>query len=170
MSWEHYRYGIGQWDKVLQSNALSHWLSPYPEWSMMSSPSEYCVPSYASLYCCVTIAYIYSCRGSSCVRHTETKMKIRVHRGGFQFRYIIPGIMVTFSWFSGSKWWLVYWRIYMRHSDSMSWRDLCCNFIISRVGIRSWPVWFGQIAIQHRCVWFPNICVPFAYRFRTGKT
>ena len=26
-------YGIDQWEKVLHSNASSHWLSPYPEWT-----------------------------------------------------------------------------------------------------------------------------------------
>ena len=27
-------YGLSQWEKALQSNASSHWLSPYPEWSL----------------------------------------------------------------------------------------------------------------------------------------
>ena len=31
---DHSGYGLGQWEKALHSNASSHWLSPYPEWSL----------------------------------------------------------------------------------------------------------------------------------------
>ena len=30
---DHSGYGLCQWEKTLQSNVFSHWLSPYPEWS-----------------------------------------------------------------------------------------------------------------------------------------
>ena len=29
---DHSGYGLGQWEKVVHSNAFFHWLSPYPEW------------------------------------------------------------------------------------------------------------------------------------------
>ena len=35
--WSHSGYGISQWEEALLCNASSHWLSPYPEWSL------YCV-------------------------------------------------------------------------------------------------------------------------------
>ena len=31
---DHSRYGLCQWDEALHSNAPSHWLSPYSEWSL----------------------------------------------------------------------------------------------------------------------------------------
>ena len=34
---------LSQWERTLQSNAFSHWLSPYPEWSLfLSSASMWC--------------------------------------------------------------------------------------------------------------------------------
>ena len=35
---DHSCYGLGQWERVLHSNASSHWLSPYPEWSLLCNP------------------------------------------------------------------------------------------------------------------------------------
>ena len=32
---DHSGYGLGQWEKALHSYASSHWLSPYPEWSLI---------------------------------------------------------------------------------------------------------------------------------------
>ena len=32
---DHSGYGLGQWEKALHSNASSHWISPYPEWSLI---------------------------------------------------------------------------------------------------------------------------------------
>ena len=34
---DHSGYGFGQWEPTLQSNVGSHWLSPYPEWSLYST-------------------------------------------------------------------------------------------------------------------------------------
>ena len=31
---DHSGYGRRQWEMVLQCNVLSHWLSPYPKWSL----------------------------------------------------------------------------------------------------------------------------------------
>ena len=33
---DHSGYGLSQWEKALHSNASSHWLNPYPEWSLSS--------------------------------------------------------------------------------------------------------------------------------------
>ena len=30
---EHSEYGLSQWEMTLHCNVISHWLSPYPEWS-----------------------------------------------------------------------------------------------------------------------------------------
>ena len=32
----HSGYGLGQWEEALYSNAVSHWPSPYPEWSLLT--------------------------------------------------------------------------------------------------------------------------------------
>ena len=32
---DHSGCGLSQWEKALHSNAFSHWLSPYPEWSLL---------------------------------------------------------------------------------------------------------------------------------------
>ena len=34
---DHSVYGISQWERTLQCNVLSHWLSPYTEWSLCQS-------------------------------------------------------------------------------------------------------------------------------------
>ena len=31
---DHSGYGLSQWETTLQCNDVSHWLSPYPEWSV----------------------------------------------------------------------------------------------------------------------------------------
>ena len=33
---DHSRYGLSQWETTLHCNVVSHWLSPYPEWSPTS--------------------------------------------------------------------------------------------------------------------------------------
>ena len=33
--WDHSGYGLSQWETTLQCNVVSHWLSPYPEWSLL---------------------------------------------------------------------------------------------------------------------------------------
>ena len=30
----HFGYGLSQWETTLHSNVVSHWLTPYPEWSL----------------------------------------------------------------------------------------------------------------------------------------
>ena len=35
LTWDHSGYGLSQWEKALYINTSSHWLSPYPEWSMV---------------------------------------------------------------------------------------------------------------------------------------
>ena len=32
----HYGYGLSEWEEALHGNASSHWLSPYPQWSLRS--------------------------------------------------------------------------------------------------------------------------------------
>ena len=32
---DHFGYGLSQWDTTLYCNVVSHWLSPYPEWSLL---------------------------------------------------------------------------------------------------------------------------------------
>ena len=32
---DHTRYGLIQWETTLHCNVVSHWLSPYPEWSLL---------------------------------------------------------------------------------------------------------------------------------------
>ena len=34
-------YGLGQWEEALQSNASSHWLSPYLEWPVQLQNIDY---------------------------------------------------------------------------------------------------------------------------------
>ena len=34
ISWDHSGYGLSQWEKTLLCNVVSHWLSPYQEWSL----------------------------------------------------------------------------------------------------------------------------------------
>ena len=36
----HSQYQLSQWEKALHSNASSHWLSPYPECSLLSRQRE----------------------------------------------------------------------------------------------------------------------------------
>ena len=38
---DHFGYGLGQWEKALHSNASSHWLSPYLEWSLQTSKGQF---------------------------------------------------------------------------------------------------------------------------------
>ena len=33
--WDHSWHGLSQWETTLRCNVLSHWLSPYPEWSLI---------------------------------------------------------------------------------------------------------------------------------------
>ena len=35
-------YGLSQWGTTLHSNVVSHWLSPYPEWSLLRSKYVLC--------------------------------------------------------------------------------------------------------------------------------
>ena len=44
-------YGLSQWEMMLQSNVVSHWLSPYPEWSLVCIPRQGALlrPEYAHM-------------------------------------------------------------------------------------------------------------------------
>ena len=43
-------YGLGQWDATLHYNGISRWLSPYPEWSMLTyveiESTDWCIVSF----------------------------------------------------------------------------------------------------------------------------
>ena len=39
-SMDHSGYGLSQWEKTLQCNIISHWLSPYTEWSLKTRSSS----------------------------------------------------------------------------------------------------------------------------------
>ena len=55
---DYSRCGLSQWDKALQCNAFSNWLSPYPSWSL-------CVLLFALMWYSVLISKHYTgcCRG-----------------------------------------------------------------------------------------------------------
>ena len=36
----HSWYGLSQWEMTLRSNIVSHWLSPYPEWSLVKNDKK----------------------------------------------------------------------------------------------------------------------------------
>ena len=38
---DHSGYGLSQWETMLQCNIVSHWLSPYPEWSLLITVNAY---------------------------------------------------------------------------------------------------------------------------------
>ena len=42
LSRDHSGYGLHQWEEALLCNAFSHWLSPYPEWSLAVLPVYTC--------------------------------------------------------------------------------------------------------------------------------
>ena len=46
---DHSGYGLGQWEEALHSNAFSHWLSPYPEWSLHTAPRSVGCPQEQQL-------------------------------------------------------------------------------------------------------------------------
>ena len=50
VSRNHSGYGLGQQEKVLHSNVSSHWLSSYPEWSLVISKPDLCSMFY--IICC----------------------------------------------------------------------------------------------------------------------
>ena len=41
-------YGLSQWETTLQSNVVSHWLNPYPTWSLLYIYRLCCILRYLS--------------------------------------------------------------------------------------------------------------------------
>ena len=54
---DQYTYGISQWETTLQCNVVSHWLSPYPNWSL----SNTCIMAFRVSISVITIPYGIQC-------------------------------------------------------------------------------------------------------------
>ena len=54
---DHSLYGLCQWESTLQRNVVSHWLSPYREWSLICTeqPLEYAKLFVVHIFFCYNI-------------------------------------------------------------------------------------------------------------------
>ena len=67
---DHSGYGFDQWEEALRSNASSHWLSPYPEWSLKCVYiNGHCNSWHVSIF---TSTVCYACQ-SMLTKHTQVK-------------------------------------------------------------------------------------------------
>ena len=50
LSRDHTGHGHSQWETIFQCNIFSHWLSPYPEWSLLSQLQGSTMPTVRQTY------------------------------------------------------------------------------------------------------------------------
>ena len=92
----HSGYELGQWEMMLQCNAVSHWLSPYPEWSL-----------HCHQVSCSTFAKSTHCT-AACLDAGSTLLAALVHS-------VLTMVLFTSTWYN----------IYMNMARPPQWPPQC---------------------------------------------